>query len=86
MKWDRIRLQFPQKWLLVEAVKAHSDSGKRIVDDLAVVDDFADSVTAMQHYTKLHRQTPDRELYVVHTSREVLDISEREWYGIRMSR
>jgi hypothetical protein len=37
----------------------------------------------MQNYAKLHRQTPERELYVFHTSREQLDVTERKWLGIK---
>ncbi len=83
MEWHEIREHFPQTWLLVEATKAHSEAGHRILEQLLVVESFPDSTTAMRHYTRLHREAPDRELYVFHTSREKLDISERRWLGIR---
>ena len=35
------------------------------------------------HYIQLHREAPERELYVFHTDRETLDITERRWLGIR---
>jgi hypothetical protein len=68
---------------LVEAIKAHSEANKRILEQLAVVSTFADSVTAMRSYVQLRREAPERELYVFHTSREALDITERRWVGIR---
>jgi len=43
----------------------------------------------MRSYVQLRRegrlcfQAPQRELYVFHTSREALDITERRWLGIR---
>jgi len=40
----------------------------------------------MKDYARLHREAPERELYVFHTSRETLDISERQWLGIRTLR
>ena len=83
MQWHEIRQHYPHQWLLVEAIAAHSASGKRILEQLAVVDTFPDSVTAMKRYTQLHRDAPERELYVFHTSRETLDISERHWLGVR---
>jgi hypothetical protein len=77
MKWQEIRKYYPQQWLLVEAIKAHSEADKRILEQLAVVSTFPDSVTAMKSYVQLRREAPERELYVFHTSRETLDITER---------
>lgn len=83
MKWKDIRRNYPQQWLLVEAIAAHSQADQRILEELAVIDAFADSVTAMQRYTDLHRDAPQRELYVFHTDRETLEITERRWLGVR---
>ena len=83
MKWEEIRRQYRRQWLLVEAIKAHSTAGKRILDDLSVLATFPDSIVAMQQYTELHQQAPKRELYVLHTDKEQLDITERHWLGIR---
>jgi hypothetical protein len=77
MKWQEIRKYYPQQWLLVEAIKAHSEADKRILEQLAVVSTFPDSVTAMKSYAQFRREAPERELYVFHTSRETLDITER---------
>jgi hypothetical protein len=82
MKWQEIRQQYPRQWLLVEAVKAHSEANKRILEQLAVIGAFPDSITAMNHYAQLHRDAPQRELYVFHTSRRTLDITERRWLGV----
>ena len=86
MKWQEIRTHYPQQWLLVEAIQARSQANKRILEQLAVVGTFPDSVTAMQSYTQLYRKAPERELYVFHTSRETLDVTERRWMGIRGAR
>ena len=86
MQWQEIRKHYPQQWLLIEAIKAHSEASKRILEQLAVVGTFSDSATAMRSYTQLHREAPERELYVFHTSRERLDITERVWLGIRGAR
>lgn len=83
MQWHDIRHHYPDQWLLVEAIKAHSDEDRRILDELAVVDVFQDSVAAMKSYARLHREAPQRELYVFDTDREELDIRERRWLGIR---
>ncbi len=83
MQWQEIREHYPQQWLLIEAIKAHSEASKRILEQLAIVDTYPDSVSAMKDYARLHREAPGRELYVFHTSRETLDIVERQWLGIR---
>jgi hypothetical protein len=83
MRWQEIRSRYPQQWLLVEAIQAHSDADQRVLDQLAVVNAFSDSSSALNSYNQLHRQAPERELYVFHTSREQLDVAERRWIGIR---
>lgn len=83
MQWQEIRKHYPDQWLLAEALDGRSEAGKRIVEELAVVNTYDDAQAAMQEYAKLHRQAPTRELYVLHTDRAVLDIDERRWLGIR---
>lgn len=83
MKWHEIRERFPSQWLLVEALQAHSEENKRIIEKLTVIDIYPDSNVAMQGYQKLHSESPQRELYVFHTDREKLDIKERRWVGLR---
>ena len=83
MQWSQIRELYPRQWLLVEAVEAHSEEGQRILDDIDVIQSFSDSVVAMRHYQELHRLDPHREMYVVHTDREYLDIGEIRWFGLR---
>ncbi len=83
MKWNEVRAHFPHQWLLVEATKAHSEDSHRILDDLAVISTFADGENAMDGYIELHEEAPRRELYVLHTDREELDIEELRWLGVR---
>ena len=83
MNWEEIRTLYPKQWLLVEATKAYSESSKRILEQLQVLQSFVDSTSAMKQYSQIHRQQPQRELYVLHTDRAELDISERRWIGIR---
>ncbi len=83
MQWQEIQKYYPHQWLLVEALKAHSVADKRILEDLTVVNTFPDARAAMQGYAKLHHEKPNRELYVLHTDRKTLDITERKWLGIR---
>jgi len=84
MLWSEIRTVYPDQWLIVEALEAHTTpDGQRQLDRLAVVETCPDGVTAMRRYRRLHQQFPLREFYFVHTSQEELDIREREWLGVR---
>lgn len=83
MRWKEIRERHPNQWLLVEALDAHTEGNKRVFNQLAVVDSFEDSTQAFRRYQTLHHQSPSRELYVFHTSREHLDVTEQVWLGIR---
>ena len=83
MRWSDARAQFADRWLVVEALSAHSTGGRREVEDMSVLEAFADSADALRRYLALHRAEPTRELYVVHTSREHLEIAERAWVGVR---
>lgn len=83
MTWVDARRQYPHQWLLVEALLAHSKAGRRHLDKLAVVDAFSDGETALRAYLSLHRDAPMRELYVVHSDREELEITERSLLGLR---
>lgn len=83
MQWEEIRRLYPSQWLLVEAIEAHSTAGRRVLDDLAIVSTFQDSGAAMKGYQDLHHRSPHRELYVLHTDREALDIAEINWLGLR---
>ena len=85
MQWSEIRQRYPEQWLLLEAMQARSVENQRVLEQLAVIATFADSHLALQGYAQLHRDEPARELYVFHTSRETLDISERRWLGIRVA-
>lgn len=83
MQWSEIRRHYPDQWLLIEAIEARSEGSQRILDDIAVLASFPDSVTGMRRYASLHHEEPQRELYVCHTERRELEIRERRWLGIR---
>jgi hypothetical protein len=58
MQWHEIRERHPSRWLLVEAIAAHSVEGRRVLDDLAVLATYADGTAAMNGYRELHRRDP----------------------------
>lgn len=83
MIWSEVRRAYPDQWLIIEALDAHTEGKQRILDRVAVIETCADGASAMESYQRLHREYPMREFYFVHTSRERLDIRERHWIGIR---
>ena len=83
MIWQEIRNVYPKQWILVEAIKAHSELGKRILEQMTVIESYKDSLVAMKEYRELHKQYPERELYVLHTDKEKIEIAEKKWFGIR---
>ena len=83
MFWKEIRERYPHKWLLVEALEAHSEAGRRILEQLAVLDSYDNSDDALESYKQLHVKEPVREMYVFHTDNPELNILERKWMGIR---
>ncbi len=83
MQWQEIRKQYPDQWLIIEALEAHTENQQRHLDRIAVVERCQDGGVALQRYRQLHQKYPLREFYFVHTAREILDIRERQWLGIR---
>lgn len=72
MRWEEVREQFPNEWVVCEALQLHSEEGYCYIDEVAVIDRYDDSTVAMKRYYQLHREQPNREYGFFHTSRETL--------------
>jgi len=83
MKWPKVRSQFPNRWVLFEALSAKSIDKTRQIEDLAVISDFQDTNQAWQAYKEHHLADPQREYYIYHTSHENLEIIEQPFSGVR---
>ncbi len=83
MLWPEVRAAYPNQWLVIEALEAHTDQQQRHLDKVAVIETCPDGTVAMQNCNRLHQAHPTREFYFVHTARETLDIRERRWLGVR---
>jgi hypothetical protein len=82
MDWQTIRKQYPHRWLVVEAIDARTEGGKRIIDHLEVIETFADDYKpAWQCYLRLHEADRWREYYFLHTDREELNIGVMDEFG-----
>jgi len=84
MKWNEIRNTYPQQWLIIEALEAHTTPGQqRRLDRISVIERCSSGKAAFERYRQLHQQYPNREFYYIHTSRQELDIREVQWLGVR---
>lgn len=84
MKWEDVRLAFPDLWILIEAVQAYTnEDNQRILEEVAPLQKFSNSPDAMKVYQELHRKNPTRELYVLHSNRKNPNIIEKKWVGVR---
>lgn len=85
MKWNEARRICQDKWLLFEAIEAYSEEGKRIVEELSVINIYEQGKEALKEYAKIHKRDKSREMYVYHTKNEELIIGERNRIGVRTS-
>lgn len=83
MKWNEARKVYPNKWLLFEAIEARSEGGKRVVEELSVINIYDNGKEAIKEYAEKHKKDKSREMYVYHTKNEQLIIEERNWIGVR---
>ncbi|TRM10877.1 hypothetical protein FH966_03615 [Lentibacillus cibarius] len=84
MKWEDVRQAFPEQWVLIEAVQAHTDDkSERVLEEISLLKNFSKYSDAMKAYQKIHQENPERELYVLHTSRKEPNIIEKKWVGVR---
>ena len=78
MLWRQVRQAYPDQWLIIEALQAHTDrlTHERILDWIDVIETCLNGQAAIRRYQELHQQYPYREFYFVHTRREKLEITE----------
>ncbi|GIN59342.1 hypothetical protein J8TS2_36610 [Lederbergia ruris] len=82
MRWQDVQRRFPNEWVVLEVIKAHSKEGKRYIEEIVVIDRFENSREAMRRYDELRQEKPYREYCFFHTSRPNLVARER-YVGIR---
>lgn len=82
MRWLEVQERFPNEWVVLEVIKAHSKNGQRFIEEVVVVDRFEKSIEVMHRYDELRKEQSHREYCFFHTSR--LNLVARERYiGIR---
>ncbi|GMN99946.1 hypothetical protein [Parageobacillus thermoglucosidasius] len=83
MKWSELRRQCPNQFVLVEAISAYSQNGKRIIEEMEVIDWYHSASDAWNGYKQQHKTFPAKELYIFHTSKEEIEVEEQYFIGIR---
>ena len=86
MKWQDVRQQFPDQWLLFLAVSAESADHKRIINELAPIEGHTDFQQVWKTYQRLHEKDNTQELYIYHTSNHEINIKEIPAPTIRVHR
>lgn len=83
MNWSEVRQHFPERCVLVEAIKSETRGKKRFIKEMAVIDDFENGNEAWKVYKKLHADNPNRELYMFHTKNKETIVIEQPYLGVR---
>jgi hypothetical protein len=83
MTWQAIRELHPDQWLLLEVLEAESNVDRRFLKNMAVLEQFPDSLSALRAYRNLKKSQPSKELVVLHTNRLDSTILQRNYVGIR---
>lgn len=84
MRWDDIKKTTPQQWVIIEAIDAHTQGDNRVIENIQLVEVFGeDNKEALRRYVQIHKIHPEKEYYVVHTSKPELNIKVRYWAGVR---
>ncbi len=82
MNWHEVRSIYPNSWVLLEAIESHHEGDKWHPDQLTIINEFADIMSALSVRRQLRSQMPKRDLFIAHTNNLVLDIQERQWIGV----
>lgn len=83
MNWAEVRKKYPNTVVLVEAVSVHSKNHKRLIEQMAVIDEYTSTSEAWSAYKALHFEFPEREFYLFHTSKEEIEVDEQRFSGVR---
>lgn len=83
VKWEQVREQYPEQWVLVEAISAYSKNSTRYLEELSIISNFPDSTLAWKEYKKLHLAEPTREYYIFHTDHKKIEVKEQRFTGVR---
>lgn len=76
MTWNEVVKTAKYKWVVIEVVKATSENGKRIVDDIEFLAEYESGGEALKDYARRRKENKDKEFYVCDSTMDVLHIDE----------
>jgi hypothetical protein len=83
MKWHEVCEHYPNQIVLVEALITTSVNHIRTIEEMSILSNFSDNMAAWNEYKRLHKSNPDKELYILHTSKENAEVIEQFFVGLR---
>ena len=83
MLWSKVRKDYPDCWVVVEALKSQQVDDEKTTSEVTVINSFIDSTEAYRSYQSIHQQEPQRSYYVASTENEALKVKVQYWAGVR---
>jgi hypothetical protein len=83
MDWGLVRQAYPNKLVLVEALSTTTKDSIRTIEEMSIISTFDDNMDAWKEYKRTHKENPEKELYVFHTSKEKPEVIEKLFIGVR---
>ena len=78
MKWEEVRRIYPNRFVKIQILKAHTEDNVRYIDDMAVMQAFDDDREATRELVR----TKD-DILVYHTGKEKLEVEIKQIFGFR---
>lgn len=82
MRWSEVCSRYPSRFVLVEALKAMSSNRMRTIEEMTVVEEYDNPLQAWEGYKRHHKENPEREFYVFHTSKQEIKVIEEYFTGV----
>lgn len=83
MLWSQVRKDYPNCWVVVEALKSEKIDNEKTISEVTVINSFNDSTAAYRSYQNIHQEQPQRSYYVASTANEALKVKVQYWAGVR---
>jgi hypothetical protein len=83
MLWSDVCKDFPDHWVVIEALSSHQVDDEKTIDEVMVLDAYANSADAWHHFKQVKQLKPLRDFLIASTVNEALKIKVQRWVGIR---
>lgn len=83
MQWSEVRKDYPNMWVVIEAMTSHVKDNEETIEEVTVVNSFKESSDAYLNYRKIHKQQPQRDYLFASTANKELKVKVQYWTGVR---